>query len=184
MDVSKPGSVGFGAPILESAGPGGAGGANRFADVLSGGGQPPGAGQTEAKTPFSTPILDTEISSKVPEMSAKRKVASLDVEMRAGGHRRPTLHVIGERAGHAPGAAGVQASREPISFKAVANDTAKAESRIDAMIDAARRGKNFSPSELLGLQMEVFKYQQTVEVIGKTAEKVVGGIKQTLGTQV
>ena len=46
------------------------------------------------------------------------------------------------------------------------------------------RARTSAPSELLGLQMEVFRYSQTVDVIGKTAEKVVGGIKQTLGTQV
>ncbi len=183
MDAIKPGSVGFGAPILESAGPGGPGGGSKFAEVLSGG-QQPGAGPSEVKTPFSSPILDTEVAGKVPDMSARKRVTSLDTEMRAGGHRPSNLQMVGERAGRAPGAGGVEAGREPISFEKIAHDTAKAESKIDAMIDAARRGKNFSPSELLGLQMEVFRYQQTVDVVAKTAEKVVGGIKQTLGTQV
>lgn len=180
MDAIKPGSVGFGAPILESGGaggPGAVGGGSKFAEVLSGG-QPRGA--AEAKTPFSSPILDTEVAARAPQVSRQR-VTSLDTEMRAGG-RRQSIEMIGERAGRAPG--GVQASNEPVTLRTIANDTAKAESKIDAMIDAARRGKNFSPSELLGLQMEVFRYQQTVDVIGKTAEKVVGGIKQTLGTQV
>jgi hypothetical protein len=178
MDAIKPGSVGFGAPILESSGPGAAGGGSKFAEVLSGGQQ--GAGPSEAKSPFSSPILDSEMG-KTPQVSRKR-VTSLDTEMRAGGHRPQSLQMAGERAGRAPG--GVEASKEPINLRTIANDTAKAESKIDAMIDAARRGKNFSPSELLGLQMEVFRYQQTVDVVSKTAEKVVGGIKQTLGTQV
>jgi hypothetical protein len=183
MDAIKPGSgVGFGAPILESGSPGGAGGASRFADVLSGG--QPGGGASGAKSPFASPILDSDMGAKKmqgPESMAKQRVSSLDTEMRAHGHRhRHEVQVVGER-GQAPG---VQPSREPISMHKLANDTAKAESKIDAMVEAARKGKTFSPSELLGLQMEVFRYQQTVEVIGKTAEKVVGGIKQTLGTQV
>jgi hypothetical protein len=180
MDAIKPGSVGFGAPILESGGPGAAGGGSKFAEVLSGG-QAQGAGPSEARSPFSSPILDSEMAGKTPQVSRQR-VTSLDTEMRGSGHRPQSLQMIGERAGRAP--AGVEASKQPIDLRSIANDTAKAESKIDAMIDAARRGKNFSPSELLGLQMEVFRYQQTVDVIGKTAEKVVGGIKQTLGTQV
>jgi hypothetical protein len=179
MDAIKPGSAGFGAPILESSGPGAAGGGSKFAEVLSGGQQ--GSGPSEARSPFSSPILDNDVAGKTPQVSRQR-VTSLDTEMRASGHRPQSLQMAGERGGRAPG--GVEASKEPINLRTIANDTAKAESKIDAMIDAARRGKNFSPSELLGLQMEVFRYQQTVDVVSKTAEKVVGGIKQTLGTQV
>ena len=180
MDAIKPGSVGFGAPILESNGPGAAGGGSKFAEVLQGGQQQAG-GPSEVKSPFSSPILDTEVAGRAPQVMRQR-VTSLDTEMRASGHRNRSIEILGERGGRAPG--GVQASKEPINLRTIANDTAKAESKIDAMIDAARRGKNFSPSELLGLQMEVFRYQQTVDVVSKTAEKVVGGIKQTLGTQV
>ena len=71
-----------------------------------------------------------------------------------------------------------------MSFRELANNTVKAENKIDAMIEAARNGKTFSANELLVMQVEVFRYSQTVEVMSKTTEKVVGGIKQTLGTQV
>jgi hypothetical protein len=113
---------------------------------------------------------------------SRKRVTSPETEMRASGHRPPSLQQVGERGGVAPG--GVEAGRGPIDFRQVANNTMKAESRIESIIDAARRGKTFSPGELLGMQMEVFRYQQTLEVISKTTEKVVGGIKQTLGTQV
>ena len=36
----------------------------------------------------------------------------------------------------------------------------------------------------MALQVEVFRYSQTVEVISRTTDKLVGAIKQTLGTQV
>lgn len=176
MDISKPGSAGFGAPILDAGGTPGASGGGRFAEVLSGG-QPGGGAPTESRTPFSTPILDAEPARGAAAIN-RRRVSSPDAEMRAGGHRSPSIQMVGERAGVAPGqAAG-------LDLRQIANSTMKAESRIESMMNAARRGKTFSPSELLGMQMEVFKYQQTVEVISKTAEKVVSGIKQTLGTQV
>jgi hypothetical protein len=179
MDVSKPGSGGFSAPILDSGAPGGAGGSGKFADVLAAGNQPP-AGPAEGRSPFSTPILDADMTPRRVEGPHAHKVHSPDTEMRAG-HRHASLHVVGERAGHAPGA---EPARGPVTMREMANDTLKAESKIDAMIDAARRGKNFSASELIGLQAEVFRYQQTVEVISKTTEKVVGAVKQVLGTQV
>lgn len=59
-----------------------------------------------------------------------------------------------------------------------------AEKRVDRLIAAAQNGKTFSASELIGLQMEVFRYSQTVEVVSRTTDKVVGAIKQILGTQV
>jgi hypothetical protein len=37
---------------------------------------------------------------------------------------------------------------------------------------------------LIALQATVFRYSQTVEVISSAADRVVGAIKQTLGTQV
>ena len=55
---------------------------------------------------------------------------------------------------------------------------------MDAMIADARNGKSFSASELLAIQVEVFRYSQTVEVISRSTDKLVGAIKQTLGTQV
>jgi hypothetical protein len=78
----------------------------------------------------------------------------------------------------------MDAGQGPVSFRDLANKTMKAEDKIDAMIEAARKGKSFSANDLLVMQVEVFRYSQTVEVISKSTEKVVGGIKQTLGTQV
>jgi hypothetical protein len=60
----------------------------------------------------------------------------------------------------------------------------KAETKIDAVLEAAARGKTFSPTELLALQAAVFRYSQTVEVVSRVADRLVGAIKQTMGTQV
>jgi hypothetical protein len=59
-----------------------------------------------------------------------------------------------------------------------------AERNIDTLLAAAARGKTFSPAELLALQAAVFRYSQTVEVISRVADRLVGAVKQVMGTQV
>jgi hypothetical protein len=56
--------------------------------------------------------------------------------------------------------------------------------RVDAILDAAARGKTFSASEMLAMQATVFRYSQTVEVLSRATDRLVGAIKQTLGTPV
>jgi hypothetical protein len=58
------------------------------------------------------------------------------------------------------------------------------ENRLDTLLQAAARGKTFSPGELLALQASVFRYSQTVEVASRVADRLVGAIKQTVGTSV
>jgi hypothetical protein len=59
-----------------------------------------------------------------------------------------------------------------------------AEDRVDALLAAAARGKTFSPGELLALQSMTFRYAQTVEVVSRIADRLVGAVKQTMTTQV
>jgi hypothetical protein len=61
-------------------------------------------------------------------------------------------------------------------------DAVKAEDRVDALLAAAARGRTFSGPELLAMQAEMFRYSQTVEVISRAADKLVGGLKQALNT--
>jgi len=61
---------------------------------------------------------------------------------------------------------------------------ASGEARLDAILDAAARGKTFTPAELLAMQATVFRYSQTVEVLSRATDRLVGAVKQTLGTQV
>jgi hypothetical protein len=61
---------------------------------------------------------------------------------------------------------------------------AKGEARIDALLEAAAKGKTFTAAELLAMQATVFRYSQTVEVLSRATDRLVGAIKQTLGTQV
>jgi hypothetical protein len=59
-----------------------------------------------------------------------------------------------------------------------------AERELDAVVAAARAGRTFSAAELLELQTKVFRYTQTVEVMSRATDRVVGALKQALATQV
>jgi hypothetical protein len=59
-----------------------------------------------------------------------------------------------------------------------------AERNMDVLLQAAATGRTFRPGELLALQAAVFRYSQTVEVVSRVADRLVGAIKQTMGTQV
>ena len=76
-------------------------------------------------------------------------------------------------------------SRGPASpLRAMLERAVGNEKQIDALLDAAARGKTFKPGELLAMQATVARYSQTVEVVSRVADRLVGAIKQTMGTQV
>jgi hypothetical protein len=69
-------------------------------------------------------------------------------------------------------------------LRGMAERALDAEKRVDALLATAGRGRTFSAAELIALQATVFRYSQTVEVISRATDRLVGAIKQTLGTQV
>lgn len=81
-------------------------------------------------------------------------------------------------------AVAVTAAEHPAGIRAMAERALAAEKRVDALIAAAGSGRTFSAAELIALQATVFRYSQTVEVISRATDRLVGAIKQTLGTQV
>ena len=117
-------------------------------------------------------------------------------------HPRTFTSVLGERVGIAPSAAppvpptpgppavrahatrAASATPPPSPVGALLERTLGAERRVDTLLAAAARGKTFSPAELLALQASVFRYSQAVEVVSRATDKLVGAVKQTMGTQV
>jgi hypothetical protein len=186
MNVPKPGGPAGPAPISPEGSPSPAGGANpvgperKFADVLAGKANQPNpsqmAGANRSNEPFRAPILD-DGPVKVGRSNA------IDRTQRVQGAVR-TLEVRGEKVGNSPSAVGTPNEGGGASWQKLADDTFKSETRIDSLIKAAQGGKAFNASELMALQVEVFRYSQTVEVISRTTDKLVGAVKQTLGTQV
>lgn len=60
----------------------------------------------------------------------------------------------------------------------------KGQASLDKLINGGLNGKNFSNSELIGLQAGMYKYTQELELTGKVVEKATSGLKDTLKTQV
>src|SRR5580765_1194008 len=72
----------------------------------------------------------------------------------------------------------------PPDARAVLSAVLRSERHIDALLAAAARGRSFSAGELLALQSTVFQYSQVVEVVARATDRLLGSVKQTLGTQV
>jgi hypothetical protein len=61
---------------------------------------------------------------------------------------------------------------------------APAQARMDRILALAASGRTFSPAELLSLQAGVAEASQTVDLAGKVLDRVSGGVKALLQTQV
>jgi hypothetical protein len=101
---------------------------------------------------------------------------------------RSFVEVLGEGR-HRPPATGPPAGAPPVTgtaatVRAMAQGTLDAEREMDRLLAAAASGRRFSATELLALQIKVFRYSQAVEIISRGADRVVGAVKQALGTQV
>ena len=83
-----------------------------------------------------------------------------------------------------PTAALTKPAPAPTPLRAMLERTVGAEKQVDALLEAAARGKTFTPAQLLAMQATVARYSQTVEVVSRVADRLVGAVKQTLGTQV
>jgi hypothetical protein len=57
-----------------------------------------------------------------------------------------------------------------------------AQSRLDAVLAAARRGQAFTAGQLLALQADAYRFTQTLDVAGKLVEQGVQGVKQAIQT--
>jgi hypothetical protein len=60
---------------------------------------------------------------------------------------------------------------------------AAAQARMDRILAQAASGRTFSPAELLSLQAGVAEASQTVDLAGKVLDRVSGGVKTLLQTQ-
>ncbi len=121
---------------------------------------------------------------------------SLHTRSRGASGSTPFAAVLAERVGPQPSATQVPKAASPVApppgatpakatpVRTMLERMVGAENQVDQLLHAAATGKTFSPAELLALQSTVFRYSQTVEVVSRVADRVVGAIKQTLGTNV
>ncbi len=78
----------------------------------------------------------------------------------------------------------VPARRSPVEPGAWLGKVAAAQARMDRILALAASGRTFSPAELLSLQAGVAEASQAVDLAGKVLDRVSGGIKMLLQTQV
>ena len=118
--------------------------------------------------------------ANLPQPSTRSFTAVLDE--RAGGATPRPAEAVSAPATSRPARArrAVDAAR-PV--RAMLERAIGSEKQIDALLDAAARGKTFKPGELLAMQALVSRYSQTVEVVSRVADRLVGAVKQTMGTQ-
>jgi len=79
-----------------------------------------------------------------------------------------------------PGAAG----SFPASATAFLERVERARAGLDAALAEARRGRTFTPAELLGLQADAHRFAQTVEIAARGVEHGVQSLRQALQAQV
>ena len=85
---------------------------------------------------------------------------------------------------HAPPRAAAGATPpSPRAVQALAT-VERAQSRLDAVLAAARSGKTFTGAELIGLQAEAYRCAQTVDLAAKLVEQGAQSVKQAVNTQV
>lgn len=60
----------------------------------------------------------------------------------------------------------------------------RAQRRLDAVLEAARRGRTFTAQELLTLQAEAYRCAQTLDVAARAVEHGAQGVKQAVNAQV
>jgi len=56
--------------------------------------------------------------------------------------------------------------------------------KLERSMRRAMRGDDFSPQQLLALQMQVHKYSLEVEAVSRVVDRVTGAVKQTMQTQI
>lgn len=59
----------------------------------------------------------------------------------------------------------------------------QAQRRMEQVMSLAASGRSFSPAELLAFQANVYQCSQQIDLAGKVVDKVGGGVRQILQTQ-
>ncbi len=68
--------------------------------------------------------------------------------------------------------------------RAALHSIERAQRRLDAVLEAARRGRTFTAQELLVLQAEAYRCAQTLDVASKAVEHAAQSVKQAANAQV
>jgi hypothetical protein len=127
-----------------------------------------------AKTPQPAPSSPAQMGTRPPAVA--RTAQPLKVQ--AAQAKGPTPAQLAKRTEAKPP---VEAKQEA---KALLNEVAGAQSRLDQLLKLAESGRTFSPAELLAFQAHAYQASQELDLAGRVVDKATSGVKQTLNTQV
>jgi len=74
-------------------------------------------------------------------------------------------------------------ARRPHPALAALEGIERAQARLDGVLSAARAGRTFTASELLGLQAAAYRCTQTVDLAAKLVEQSAQAVRHALNTQ-
>ncbi len=101
---------------------------------------------------------------------------------------RPVLPLAQGELAARPTAAGAVtssgAARGAVQAGRLVDDVRAAQRRMDALLQLAASGRTFTPVELIAMQARVAQASQELDLAGKLVDRVTGGVKQVLQTQV
>ena len=60
----------------------------------------------------------------------------------------------------------------------------RSQRKLERAMSRAMRGADFSPQQLLALQMQAHKYSIEVETVSRVVDRLAGAVKQTMQTQI
>jgi hypothetical protein len=140
---------------------------------------------TPKLTPAPSPLVDIDVAAS--DRPGKTRLPPRPfLEVLREGRAPPFAAATGPPVASPPTDQRRHATPRPAaaSLRALVTRAFAADRQMDVVLEAAARRRTFSAGELLAVQVQVFRYSQTVEVISRATDKLVGAVKQTLGTQV
>jgi hypothetical protein len=138
---------------------------------------------SSAPKPSPPPPSRPSGSETPPTSKASGFVAVLGEKLPATTTRASSAPPTGASGSEPASATRSSTATGPSPVRAMLERAVGGEKKLDALIDAAAHGKTFTPGELLALQANVSRYSQTVEVVSRVADRLVGAVKQTMATQ-
>lgn len=118
-----------------------------------------------------------------------QSVQKLDAEHTTTNKIQSGAGVLAQAREHASGSpqvasVGATEKAEDSKLAQMIERITKGSDKMQEIVNMAMSGKQFSPTELIGMQAQVYQFTQELDLTSKVVEKATAGIKQTLNTQV
>lgn len=136
-----------------------------------------GHGASNTTTDAFGQVLQSQNGAGVAESQAAHNV----------GAKASVVDVLREaKAQHAAPSTRVGATErtEETKLQQMITGLVKGQDKMSKIMTDALSGKQFSPGELLAMQVGVYRFSQELDLTSKIVQQATAGIKQTLNTQV